>query len=83
MKDVPAVKQNFRSRLLGVGALAAAAGSFVMASASSSYAGITELLAAVDIDGAETAVQTFMVALVAVGLLFLGYKLLKKMGVAV
>ncbi len=54
----------------------------VLSAATSSYAGITELFAGVDIAGAETAVQTLMIAMVVVGVMFFGYKLLKRMGVA-
>ncbi len=54
----------------------------VLAAATSSFAGITELFAGVDISGAETAVQTLMIAMVVVGVMFFGYKLLKRIGVA-
>ena len=41
------------------------------------------MLAAVDISGVATAIETFLIALIGIGLLFFGRRLLRKMGVSI
>lgn len=65
------------------GALVAGAGALVATSATSSQAAIADLFSAIDITGAEAAVQAFIVSLVGIGLLFFGWKLLRRLGVSV
>lgn len=44
---------------------------------------ITDLFAAVDISGVQTSVYTFLAALIGIGLLFFGRRLLAKLGVSI
>lgn len=77
-KKLTSAASSMKSLPLAAGAAATA----VMASASSSHAGITELFAAVDIAGVSTSVQTFIIALIGIGLLFFGRRVLAKLGVS-
>lgn len=81
MKIIETMKSKLNRTTAAVVAVPVAAS--LLATASSSYAGISELFAAVDVDGVETHVQTFMIALIGIGLLFFGYALLKRLRVAV
>jgi hypothetical protein len=80
------IRKKLTSAASGIKVLPLAAGAAataVMASASPSHAGLTELFAAADIAGVSTSIETFLIALVGIGLLFFGYILLKKLRVGV
>jgi Fe2+ transport system protein B len=70
------------TKALGIGAVSTAAASVVAENALAANA-ITDLFTAVDISGVQAAVYTFLVALVGVGLLFFGRRLLRSLGVSV
>jgi hypothetical protein len=63
--------------------LATACAVFGLASSSFAADSITDLFTGVNITGVQTAVYTFLAALVAIGLLFFGRALLRKLGVSV
>lgn len=76
---------NIYSKMKGKLAAAAVGTTAVALTAGNALAvdSITDLFAAVDISGVQTAVYTFIVALIGIGLLFFGRRLLSRMGVSV
>jgi phosphate/sulfate permease len=76
---------DIRSKMKGKLAAAAAGATAVALTAGNALAvdSITDMFAAVDITGVQTAVYTFLVALIGIGLLFFGRRLLARMGVSV
>lgn len=55
-----------------------AALSFVLGGLTPAHATIAELFAAVDIAGVSTGVQAILISLIGIGLLFVGYKFVRR-----
>lgn len=75
-------KRNWKNRF-GIGAIVAAAIASFSASNVMAADTIADLFTGVNISGVQTSVYTFLAALVAIGLLFFGRALLRKLGVSV
>jgi len=81
MESVVQYKPNWK-KYFGIGAFVTSSAALVSGNALAANA-ITDLFTAVDITGVQGAVYTFLLALIAIGLLFFGRRLLKGLGVSV